>query len=162
MSNSLISRGAAGGDLPRQGWESLEKVARLGSLDRSPFPRHPFREKWNLLETKSKCLRSRRFASSSPHRSLSRRVDTWIYSPSPRFNGNSKFPSQGGRRREEEEGRKEGRKVVETSEPPSSRGLEYSAVFLRFEEDLVSRKRREKEEDKSEERDGRSRPGVSA
>lgn len=82
-------------------------------------------------------------------------MDTWIYSPSPRFNGNSKFPSQGGRRREEEEERKEGRKVVETSEPPSSRGLEYSAVFLRFEEDLVSRKRREKEEDKSEERDER-------
>lgn len=141
MLNSLISRGPAGGDLPREGWESLESRPPPFARPTLPSSLQPpsfvilssraIREQWNLLETRSKCLRSRgslRFLVS-PSTVSTRRVDTWIYSPPTSRIQNSRH------RVAQKEGGGRGRRRWSKHSPFSSRGLEYSAVLLSDETD---------------------------
>ena len=123
MLNSLISRGPAGGDLPREGWESPSSFVRSTDLVLLPSFRHPFHPaRFVKSEIYSKRNRNVYGRASLPRLSLVSPSSlprlsprgAWILGyilsllPSD-WNENSKFPSQGctegGRRRRR---RKEG------------------------------------------------------
>ena len=179
MLNSLISRGPAGGDLPREGWESPSSFVRSTDLVLLPSFRHPFHPaRFVKSEIYSKRNRNVYGRASLPRLSL--------VSPSslPRLSLDCLHEAreyldifslssllvetriQNSRHRvaqKEEGGEGGGKKVVETFSLFESRTWIFCGVPLRrdrFEEDLVSRKRRKgegrgEEEDKSEERDER-------
>lgn len=140
MLNSLISRGPAGGDLPREGWESLEsrpppftRPTLPSSLQ--PFFRHPFHPA-RFVNSEIYSKRDRnvygrgdRFVSSSLP-PLSPR-GAWILGSTLALSR-----IQNSRHRvAQKEGGGRGRRRWSKHSPFSSRGLEYSAVLLSDETD---------------------------
>lgn len=152
MLNSLISRGPAGGDLPREGWESLESRPPPFARPTLPSSLQPPsfvilsipRDSWTVKSTRNEIeMFTVAGIASFPRLSLHCLHEARGYLDLlPPYLENSKFPSQGctegGRRKRK-------KKVVETFPLFESRTWIFCGVALRrdrFEEDLVSRKRK--------------------
>lgn len=183
MLNSLISRGPAGGDLPREGWESLESRPPPFARPTLPSSLQPPsfvilsipRDSWTVKSTRNEIeMFTVAGIASFPRLSLHCLHEARGYLDLlPPYLENSKFPSQGctegGRRKRK-------KKVVETFPLFESRTWIFCGVALRrdrFEEDLVSRKRKrgarggrqkrgKRRKERKEGRKNEGRPGVSA
>lgn len=184
MLNSLISRGPAGGDLPREGWESLEsrpppfaRPTLPSSLQ--PFFRHPFHPA-RFVNSEIYSKRDRnvygrgdRFVSSSLP-PLSPR-GAWILGSTLPLPREFKIPVTGLHRRREEEEEEEGGRNI----PPfrvedlnilrccsPTRPIRRRFSFAEEKEGGARRKTKARKETKGKERkEGRKnegRPGVSA